>query len=67
MPSTSTPIPSAPESTSTPAPTPNGGGGDLAQTGGSGSTGPIAIGAAAFLAGGAVIVVATGRRRAIRS
>lgn len=66
-PSTSTPTPSASESTTTPAPTPNGGGGDLAETGGSSATGPIAIGAAVLLAGGAGIVLATRRRKATRA
>jgi LPXTG-motif cell wall-anchored protein len=65
-PSTSTPTPSASESTTTPAPTPNGGG-DLAETGGSSATGPIAIGAAVLLAGGAGIVLATRRRKATRA
>ena len=49
---TDTPTPSASESTPV-APKPNGGGGDLAETGADSSTGPIALGAAALLAGGA--------------
>ncbi|NNN37986.1 LPXTG cell wall anchor domain-containing protein, partial [Streptomyces sp. S3(2020)] len=48
------------------AATPNGGG-DLAETGGSSATGPIALGAAALLAGGAGIVLATRRRKATRA
>lgn len=63
---TETPTPSASESTTAPATTPNGGGDDLAETGGSSATGPIAIGAAVLLAGGAGIVVATRRRKAAR-
>ncbi|MEV0642892.1 LAETG motif-containing sortase-dependent surface protein [Streptomyces sp. NPDC050619] len=62
-----TPSPSASESTTAPATTPNGGGDDLAETGGSSATGPIAIGAAVLLAGGAGMVIATRRRRATRS
>ncbi|MFF7447487.1 MULTISPECIES: LAETG motif-containing sortase-dependent surface protein [unclassified Streptomyces] len=65
-PSTDSPTPSASESTTAPAATPNGGG-DLAETGGSSATGPIAIGAAVLLAGGAGIVVASRRRRATRA
>ncbi|KUO21286.1 LAETG motif-containing sortase-dependent surface protein [Streptomyces dysideae] len=65
-PATDTPTPSASESTTAPATTPNGGG-DLAETGGSSATGPIAIGAVALLAGGAAMVVATKRRRTARS
>ncbi|WLW53569.1 LAETG motif-containing sortase-dependent surface protein [Streptomyces sp. YU58] len=61
----STPTPST--STTPPAPGPNGGGGDLAETGANSSTGPIAIGAAVLLAGGAGIVVMTRRRKATRS
>lgn len=63
---TSTPTPSASESTTAPATTPNGGG-DLAETGANSNTGPLAIGAAVLLAGGAGIVVATRRRKAARS
>ncbi|KOU63907.1 LPXTG cell wall anchor domain protein [Streptomyces sp. MMG1533] len=63
---TETPTPSVSESTTAPATTPNGGGDDLAETGGSSATGPIAIGAAVLLAGGAGIVVATRRRKAAR-
>ncbi|GCB47542.1 LAETG motif-containing sortase-dependent surface protein [Streptomyces sp. NL15-2K] len=66
-PSTETPTPSPSESTTAPAPQPNGGGDNLAETGGSSATGPIAIGAAVLLAGGAGIVLATRRRRAARS
>ncbi|MFJ2233374.1 LAETG motif-containing sortase-dependent surface protein [Streptomyces sp. NPDC087859] len=66
-PSTGTPTPSASESTTAPAATPNGGGDDLAETGGSSATGPIAIGAAVLLAGGAGIVLATRRRKATRA
>ncbi|MDQ1047151.1 LAETG motif-containing sortase-dependent surface protein [Streptomyces sp. V4I2] len=66
-PSTEAPSPSASESTTAPAATPNGGGGDLAETGGSSATGPIAVGAAVLLAGGAGIVLATRRRKAARS
>lgn len=65
-PSTSTPTPSASESTTAAAPTPNGGGGGLAETGANGNTGVIVGGAAALLAGGAAIVVATRRRNATR-
>ncbi|MGW7204219.1 LAETG motif-containing sortase-dependent surface protein [Streptomyces sp. NPDC054837] len=63
----STDSPSASASTSAPAATPNGGGDDLAETGGSSATGPIAIGAAVLLAGGAGIVLATRRRKATRA
>ncbi|MFF4270407.1 LAETG motif-containing sortase-dependent surface protein [Streptomyces sp. NPDC001536] len=66
-PSTDSPTPSASESTTAPAATPNGGGDDLAETGGSSATGPIAIGAAVLLAGGAGIVLATRRRKATRA
>ncbi|WP_217242938.1 LAETG motif-containing sortase-dependent surface protein [Streptomyces sp. AC555_RSS877] len=66
-PSTEAPSPSASESTTVPAATPNGGGDNLAETGGSSATGPIAIGAAVLLAGGAGIVLATRRRKAARS
>ncbi|MFD3503279.1 LAETG motif-containing sortase-dependent surface protein [Streptomyces sp. NPDC058676] len=66
-PSTEAPSPSASESTTAPAATPNGGGDNLAETGGSSATGPIAIGAAVLLAGGAGIVLATRRRKAARS
>lgn len=59
--------PTASTSTTPPAPGPNGGGGDLAETGANSSTGPIAIGAAVLLAGGAGIVVMTRRRKATRS
>ncbi|MFI5677250.1 LAETG motif-containing sortase-dependent surface protein [Streptomyces cellulosae] len=65
--STGTPTPSASESTTAPATVPNGGGDDLAETGASSSTGPIAIGAAVLLAGGAGMVVMTRRRKATRS
>ncbi|MEU5321188.1 LAETG motif-containing sortase-dependent surface protein [Streptomyces sp. NPDC021056] len=63
----STDSPSASASTTAPAATPNGGGDDLAETGGSSATGPIAIGAAVLLAGGAGIVLATRRRKATRA
>ncbi|GAB2866301.1 hypothetical protein GCM10027074_37250 [Streptomyces deserti] len=66
-PSAGTPTPTASESTTAPAVTPNGGGGDLAETGADSATGPIAIGAAVLLAGGAAIVVASRRKRAERS
>ncbi|MER5214055.1 LAETG motif-containing sortase-dependent surface protein [Streptomyces sp. NPDC002838] len=66
-PSTETPTPTPSDSTTAPAPKPNGGGDNLAETGGSSATGPIAIGAAVLLAGGAGIVLATRRRRAARS
>ncbi|WP_328439592.1 LPXTG cell wall anchor domain-containing protein [Streptomyces sp. NBC_00444] len=56
--------PPASESSTPPAPTPNGGDDDLAETGGSSATMPIAIGATVLLAGGAGIVVMTRRRRA---
>ncbi|MFE6282714.1 LAETG motif-containing sortase-dependent surface protein [Streptomyces sp. NPDC057877] len=59
-----TPSPAASESSAAPAPSTNGGDGDLAETGASSTTGPIAIGAAVLLAGGAGIVVATRRRKA---
>ncbi|RSM76811.1 hypothetical protein DMH25_47870, partial [Streptomyces sp. WAC 01325] len=49
-----------------PAPSPNGDD-DLAQTGGSSATGPIAIGAVVLLAGGAAFVVASKRRRTSNS
>ncbi|KUL40362.1 LAETG motif-containing sortase-dependent surface protein [Streptomyces regalis] len=62
-PSTETPTPEASESTTPPAPKPNGGGDNLAETGGSSATGPIAIGAAVLVAGGAAFVVASKRRR----
>ncbi|MGI5376857.1 LAETG motif-containing sortase-dependent surface protein [Streptomyces sp. CA-251387] len=61
-PSTETPTPEPSDSTSPPAPSPNGGG-DLAETGGSSATGPIAIGAVVLVAGGAAFVVASKRRR----
>ncbi|MFJ1972565.1 LAETG motif-containing sortase-dependent surface protein [Streptomyces sp. NPDC087903] len=64
---TGTPTPAASESTTAPATTPNGGGDDLAETGANSSTGPIAIGAAVLLAGGAGLVVATRRRRSTRA
>ncbi|MEV6962439.1 LAETG motif-containing sortase-dependent surface protein [Streptomyces sp. NPDC051207] len=53
-------------STEAPAATPNGGNGDedLAETGASSATTPIAIGAAALLAAGAGFVVVSRRRRA---
>ncbi|MFI9343303.1 LAETG motif-containing sortase-dependent surface protein [Streptomyces sp. NPDC052773] len=54
-------------STESPAATPNGGGEDLAETGASSATTPIAIGAAALLAAGAGFVVVSRRRRATRS
>ncbi|MDL5202738.1 LAETG motif-containing sortase-dependent surface protein [Streptomyces sp. ALI-76-A] len=66
-PTTDAPTPSASESTTAPAPAPNGGGEDLAETGANSSTGPIAIGAAVLLAGGAGIVMATRRRKATRA
>ncbi|MER6344953.1 LAETG motif-containing sortase-dependent surface protein [Streptomyces sp. NPDC001595] len=74
-PSVPAPSESAPgEATTAPAPassqpgaTPNGGGEDLAETGGGGNTGVIAGGAAVLLAGGAAIVLATRRKRAARS
>ncbi|QIJ63742.1 LAETG motif-containing sortase-dependent surface protein [Streptomyces sp. JB150] len=64
--------PAEPESSSpaatAPAATPNGGSGeDLAETGASSATTPIAIGAAALLAAGAGFVVVSRRRRATRS
>ncbi|NUP15208.1 MAG: LPXTG cell wall anchor domain-containing protein [Streptomyces sp.] len=62
-PSTETPTPEPSASTSTPAVPP----GDLAQTGGSSATGPIAIGAVVLVAGGAAFVVASKRRRTARS
>ncbi|MFI6933743.1 LAETG motif-containing sortase-dependent surface protein [Streptomyces sp. NPDC050287] len=65
--STDTPTPSASESTTAPATVPNGGGDDLAETGANSATGPIAIGAAVLLAGGAGMVVLTRRRKATRS
>ncbi|WP_031483124.1 LAETG motif-containing sortase-dependent surface protein [Streptomyces bicolor] len=63
-PSTETPTPEPSDSTSAPAPSPNGGDGDLAQTGGSSATGPIAVGAVVLVAGGAAFLVASKRRRA---
>ena len=66
-PGTETPTPEASESTTPPAPKPNGGGDNLAETGGSSATGPIAIGAVVLVAGGAAFVVASKRRRAARS
>ncbi|PAZ14123.1 hypothetical protein CLM62_22110 [Streptomyces sp. SA15] len=66
-PSTETPTPTPSDSTTAPAPQPNGGGDNLAETGGSSATGPIAIGAAVLLAGGAGIVLTTRRKRAARS
>ncbi|MEV2210825.1 LAETG motif-containing sortase-dependent surface protein [Streptomyces sp. NPDC050997] len=66
-PGTETPTPSASESTTAPATTPKGGGDDLAETGANSNTGPIAIGAAVLLAGGAGIVVMTRRRKATRA
>ncbi|MEV5316673.1 LAETG motif-containing sortase-dependent surface protein [Streptomyces sp. NPDC052687] len=64
--------PAEPESSSpaatAPAATPNGGSGeDLAETGASSATTPIAIGAAALLAAGAGFVVVSRRRRATSS
>ncbi len=64
---TPTPTPEASEPTTPAAPEPNGGGDDLAKTGGSSATGPIAIGAVVLVAGGAAFVVASKRRRAARS
>ncbi|EKX62966.1 LPXTG cell wall anchor domain-containing protein [Streptomyces ipomoeae] len=65
-----TPESDSPEPTpsdSTPAaPTPNGGGGDLAETGG-GNTIPLALGAAGLLAAGGAIFVVTRRRGAGRT
>jgi LPXTG-motif cell wall-anchored protein len=68
-PATQEPSPSASASTSAPAaaPSADGDGGNLAETGADSSTGPIAIGAAVLLLGGAGIVVATRRRRATRA
>ncbi|WP_328880420.1 LAETG motif-containing sortase-dependent surface protein [Streptomyces sp. NBC_00299] len=66
-PSSGTPTPEPSGTTSAPAPSPNGGGGDLAKTGGSSATGPIAIGAVVLVAGGAAFVVASKRRRTARS
>ncbi|MGW1956042.1 LAETG motif-containing sortase-dependent surface protein [Streptomyces sp. NPDC001920] len=66
-PSTETPTPEPSESTTPPAPKPNGGGDNLAETGGSSATGPIAIGAVVLVAGGAAFVVASKRRRTARS
>ncbi|MBK3637543.1 LPXTG cell wall anchor domain-containing protein [Streptomyces sp. MBT97] len=60
---TPTPSASASESTTAPAPTPNGGGGGLAETGADSNTPLIAGGAAALLAGGAAIFVATRGRK----
>jgi LPXTG-motif cell wall-anchored protein len=62
--------PSPSESTTSPASAPStdsGGGGDLAHTGASSSTGYIAGGAALLLAGGGAIVVASRRRKATRA
>ncbi|MBD9736015.1 hypothetical protein IGX29_30320, partial [Streptomyces sp. H28] len=50
-----------------PAATRNGGGGDVAEPGADGTTGPIATGSAGRLAGGAAIVVATRRKRTTRA
>ncbi|MGW0145942.1 LAETG motif-containing sortase-dependent surface protein [Streptomyces sp. NPDC003333] len=61
------PAPEPSASTSAPAPKPQGGGGDLAETGGSSATGPIALGAVVLVAGGAAFVVASKRRRSVRS
>ncbi|WP_435216290.1 LAETG motif-containing sortase-dependent surface protein [Streptomyces sp. bgisy034] len=66
-PSTEPPSPQPSDSPSAPAPSPNGGDEDLAQTGGSSATGPIAIGAVVLLAGGAAFVVASKRRRTSNS
>ncbi|MGW4752340.1 LAETG motif-containing sortase-dependent surface protein [Streptomyces chartreusis] len=66
-PSTEPPSPQPSDSPSAPAPSPNGGDDDLAQTGGSSATGPIAIGAVVLLAGGAAFVVASKRRRTSNS
>ncbi|MER6706469.1 LAETG motif-containing sortase-dependent surface protein [Streptomyces fumanus] len=69
-PATEAPSPSASASTSAPAaagPSADGDSGNLAETGADSSTGPIAIGAAVLLLGGAGIVVATRRRRATRA
>ncbi|KUN99704.1 LAETG motif-containing sortase-dependent surface protein [Streptomyces caeruleatus] len=66
-PSTETSTPEASESTTPAAPKPNGGGDDLAETGGSSATGPIALGAVALVAGGAAFVVMSRRKRAARS
>ncbi|MFE0405773.1 MULTISPECIES: LPXTG cell wall anchor domain-containing protein [Streptomyces] len=65
-PSTQAPSPEPSDSASAAAPSPNGGG-DLAQTGGSSATGPIALGAVVLVAGGAAFVVASKRRRSARS
>ncbi|MFG2963414.1 MULTISPECIES: LAETG motif-containing sortase-dependent surface protein [unclassified Streptomyces] len=62
--------PSPSDSTTGPAAAPStdsGGGGDLAHTGASSSTGYLAGGAAVLLAGGGAIVVATRRRKATRA
>ncbi|MFE7275602.1 LAETG motif-containing sortase-dependent surface protein [Streptomyces sp. NPDC057623] len=64
---TPTPTPEASEPTTPAAPKPNGGGGDLAETGGSSATGPIALGAVVLVAGGAAFVVMSKRRRTARS
>ncbi|MFC8239735.1 LAETG motif-containing sortase-dependent surface protein [Streptomyces chartreusis] len=66
-PSTEPPSPQPSDSPSAPAPSPNGGDDDLAQTGGSSATGPIAIGALVLVAGGAAFVVASKRRRTSNS
>lgn len=66
-PSTETPTPEASEPSTPAVPKPNGGGDNLAETGGSSATGPIAIGAAVLVAGGAAFVVASKRRRSARS
>ncbi|MFJ1873291.1 LAETG motif-containing sortase-dependent surface protein [Streptomyces chartreusis] len=65
-PSTEPPSPQPSDSPSAPAPSPNGDD-DLAQTGGSSATGPIAIGALVLVAGGAAFVVASKRRRTSNS
>ncbi|MET9964549.1 LAETG motif-containing sortase-dependent surface protein [Streptomyces sp. NPDC006356] len=66
-PASETPTPEASESTTPPAPGPNGGGDNLAETGGSSATGPIALGAVVLVAGGAAFVVVSKRRRTARS
>ncbi|MET9086694.1 LAETG motif-containing sortase-dependent surface protein [Streptomyces sp. NPDC004237] len=66
---TASATPSPSDSTTGPAaaPSTNSGGGDLAHTGASSSTGYLAGGAAVLLVGGGAIVVATRRRKATRA
>ncbi|KMS68915.1 LPXTG cell wall anchor domain protein [Streptomyces viridochromogenes] len=66
-PASETPTPETSEPTTPAVPKPNGGGDNLAETGGSSATGPITIGAVVLVAGGAAFVVASKRRRAARS